>query len=151
MKQITNSRWILVPLVLTLLLITPYLIIVAYCSTESHTSINDAATRLVQFCNDPKMGIDERDVATLVDYVRSPKQNREHALSESQGCPGAYQEFDTKISFPRFMAYSYNSLIPSAVTRPSTMRYSLWTDIRGKFQKLPSSWKLIPPSGAPLI
>ena len=151
MKQITYSRWILVPLVFTLLLITPYLTIVAHCSTDSHTSINDAAMRLVQFCNDPKVGLDERDVATLVDYVRSPKQNREHALPESQGCPGAYQEFDTKISFPRFMAYSYNSLIPSAVTRPSTMRYSLWSDLRGKFQKLPSRWKLIPPAGAPLI
>ena len=151
MKQINYSRWILVSLVFALLLITPYLTIVAHCSTDSHTSINDAAMRLVKFCNDPKVGLDERDVATLVDYVQSPKQNREHALPESQGCPGAYQEFDTKISFSRFMAYSYNSLIPSAVTRPSSMRYSLWSDLHGKFQKLPSNWKLIPPAGAPLI
>ena len=151
MRQINYSRWILFSIILSLLLITPYLAIVAHCSTDSHTSINEAAMRLVKFCNDPKVGLDERDVATLVDYVQSPKQNREHALLESQGCLGAYQEFDTKISFSRFMAYSYNSLIPPTVTRPSSMRYSLWSDLHGKFQKLPSNWKLIPPAGAPLI
>jgi len=151
MKHITYSHRILVSLLFALLLITPYLTDAAHCSTDSPTSINDAAMRLVQFCNDPRVGLNERDIATLVDYVRSPKQNREHALPESQSCPGAYQEFDTKISFPRFMAYSYNSLIPSAVTRPSSMRYSLWSGLRGKFQKLPSSWKPIPPAGAPLI
>ena len=151
MKKLAYLRCIWVSLVLALLLITPHLTVVAISSTEPHKSVNDAAMRLVQFCNDPKGGLDERDVGALVDYVLSPKQNTEYVLPESLGCPGAYQEFDTKSNFRRFMDYSYNALIPSVVTRPSSLRYSLWRDSQGKAQKLPGSWKPIPPAGAPMI
>jgi hypothetical protein len=141
----------LVSLVLILLLITPGLTVCALSSTEPHKSLNEAVLRLVQFCNNPKEGLDERDIGVLVDYVLSPKQNGEYVLPESQGCPGAYQEFDTKSNFRRFMDYSYNALIPSVVTRPSSLRYSLWRDSQGKTQKLPGSWKPVPPAGAPMI
>lgn len=107
--------------------------------------------RLVQFCNDPKAGLDERDIATLVDYVLSSKNNTEHVLHESRGCPGAYQEFDMKSSFGRFMQYSYNARIPSTVTRPSSLRYSLWRDPQGKAQNLPDTWEHVPAGGAPVI
>ncbi len=151
MKQLAYLRCIWVSLVLALLLITPGLTVCALSSTEPHKSLNDAVLRLVQFCNDPKGGLDERDVSILVDHVLSPKQDKEYALPESQGCPGAYQEFDTKSNFRRFMDYSYNALIPSVVTRPSSLRYSLWRDSQGKAQKLLGGWKPIPPAGAPVI
>ena len=151
MKQRAYTYCGLVSIVLMLLLITTGLTVRASSSTEPHKSLNDAVLRLVQFCNDPKGGLDERDVGALVDYVLSPKQNQEYVLPESQGCPGAYQEFDTKSNFRRFMDYSYNALIPSVVTRPSSLRYSLWRDTQGKSQKLLGSWKPIPPAGAPVI
>lgn len=120
-------------------------------SAESRKSVNDAVQSLVQYCNDPKGGLDERDIATLVDYVLSSKKSREHALPESQRCPGAYQEFDTKSNFRRFMQYSYNTRIPSVVTRPSSLRYSLWRVPQDKARNLTGDWEPIPAAGAPMI
>jgi len=48
-------------------------------------------------------------------------------LPKLQECPGAYYEFDTKSTFPRFLKYAYSPQIPAALTRPSSMRYSQWT------------------------
>lgn len=141
----------LVSLVLIFLLITPGPTVCAPSSTEARMSFNDAALRLVKFCNDPKEGFDERDIATLVDFVMSAKKEKVQVLPESEGCPGAYQEFDTKIVFSRFMEYSFNALIPSAITRPSSLRYSLWRDPQGKVQSLPQRWWSIPQAGKPLI
>jgi hypothetical protein len=152
MKIIDFSRNKLTGFLLILLLIMLFLLSdVTFASAETNKAINDAAMRLVKFCTDPKAGLDERAVATLVDYVLNSKKQKEHALPESQGCPGAYQEFDTKISFSRFMDYSYNALIPATVTRPSALRYSIWTDSQGKNQKLPAKWQFLPPNGAPVV
>jgi hypothetical protein len=151
MKQRAYLHRIGIFLALTLLMITAHLAAAALSSAESHKSFNDAALRLVQFCNDPKVGIDERDIATLVDYVLSSKINGEHALPESGGCPGAYNEFDTKSNFRRFMQYSYNARIPSVVTRPSSLRYSLWRVPQGKARNLPGNWEPVPAAGAPVI
>ncbi len=151
MKKRTHLRHIGIALALTLLFIVSHLAAAALSSAESRKSINDAALRLVHFCKDPKGGFDEHDVATLVDYVLSAKNNRTHVLPESTGCPGAYQEFDTKIVFPRFMEYSFNARIPSVVTRPSSLRYSLWRDPKGRVQRLPNSWGPILQAGKPLI
>ncbi len=151
MKQRAYLRRIGISLALTLLFITAHLTAAALSSAESRISINDAVLRLVQFCNDPKVGLDKRDIAALVDYVLSSKINREHALPESQGCPGAYQEFDTKSNFHRFMQYSYNVRIPSVVTRPSSLRYSLWRFPQGKARNLPGNWEPIPAAGDPVI
>ena len=79
------------------------------------------------------------------------RQGKEDALPESLDCPGAYYEFDTKITFPRFMEYSYNAFIPSVVTRPSSLRYSLWSGSRGEIPKLPGNWKPVPANGTPLV
>lgn len=142
-------RWVY--LVLILLLFAPGLTVYAVSATEPRKSFYDAALRLVQFCNDPKAGFDQRDIATLVDYVLSAKNDRTYVLPEFQGCPGAYQEFDTKIVFPQFMDYSFNALIPAVVTRPSSLRYSLWRDAQGKVRRLPDSWGPILQAGKPLI
>jgi hypothetical protein len=150
MKERAYHRRIGISLALTLLFIAPHLA-VAPSSAESHKSINDATLRLVQFCNDSKTGFDERDITTLVDYVLSTKNEKTFVLPESKGSPGAYHEFDTKIAFQRFMEYSFNALIPSVVTRPSSLRYSLWRDPKGKAQSLPDSWRPILDAGKPLI
>jgi len=118
---------------------------------DAAISMNDAAMKLVQFCIDPKVGLNEQAVAALVDYVLSPKQNKEFALPKSLDSTGVYYEFDTKITFPRFIDYSYNALIPPVITRPSSLRYSVWTGSRGESQKLPSSWKPVPPGGTPFV
>ena len=124
---------------------------VALSATEDSSPISDAAMKLVQFCIEPKVGLDEHAVAALVDYVLSSKQTREDALPKSLECTGAYYEFDTKIAFPRFIEYSYNPLVPAVITRPSSVRYSMWTAPRGETQKLPSSWKPVSPAAAPVV
>ncbi|MFH1079548.1 MAG: hypothetical protein V1766_04715 [Pseudomonadota bacterium] len=151
MKKRTYLRPIWVSLALTLLFITAHLVAAALSSAESRKSIDDAALHLVQFCNDPKVGLDEQDIATLADYVLSSKNNKEHPLPESQGCPGAYQEFDTKSNFRRIMQYSYNARIPSVVTRPSSLRYSLWRVSQDQARNLSGDWHPIPANGAPVI
>jgi len=115
------------------------------------TAVNEAAMKLVQFCADPKVGLDERAVATLVDYVLSSKQNKEHALPKSLGSTGAYYEFDAKITFPLFVEYSQNPQIPPSITRPSSLRYSVWTVPQGNTQYSPELWKQATPAGTSVI
>jgi hypothetical protein len=151
MKRHLHFRYILTAIVLLALLILFYQPMAALSTATGDNSINDAAMRLIRFCIDPKTGFDEQAAASLVDYVLSPKQGKEYTLPESMDCPGAYYEFDTRITFPRFMDYSYNAFIPSVVTRPSSLRYSLWSGPRGEIQKLPCSWKSVPVNGSPLV
>jgi hypothetical protein len=124
---------------------------VAVSSTDTSGSINEAAMKLVRFCIEPKAGLDENAVAILADYVLSSKPAIERGLPKSQDCTGAYYEFDTKITFPRMVEYSYSPFIPPAITRPSSLRYSTWTAPRVDTQRLPQGWKPIPPGGIPVI
>jgi hypothetical protein len=151
MKPYANHFCRRVCVVLILLLLTPGLTVCVHSSTEPRKSFHDAALRLVQFCNDPKTGFDERDITTLADYMLSAKKARTSVLPESGGCPGAYHEFDTNIVFPRFMEYSFNSLIPAVITRPSSLRYSFWRDPQGKIKNLPDNWGSILQAGKPFI
>jgi hypothetical protein len=138
-------------LLLALLLILLHQPVAASSPTDDLSPVTAAAMKLVQFCIEPKNGLDEQAVATLVDHVLSSKQDREYALPTSLECTGAYYEFDTKIAFPRFIEYSYNPLIPAVITRPSSLRYSSWTAPRGETQTLPNSWKPATPAGVPIV
>ncbi len=120
-------------------------------SVDAQGAVNDAVARLVQFCTDSKGAFDESAAAILADYALSAKRSTEYNLPRFQGAAGVYYEFDTKITFPRFMDYSYTSLVPSVITRPSSLRYSLWTGPAGETGKLPGNWKAIPPGGPPRI
>ncbi len=123
----------------------------ALSTSDPAGSVDNAVTRLVEFCMEPKGALDEQAVATLVEYVLSLKSSKAFSLPKSRECTGAYYEFDTKISFPRFIDYSYSSVVPSVITRPSSMRYSLWSNSRGESQPLPAAWKPVPPSGTPVV
>jgi hypothetical protein len=147
----TYSRPIPGFIILALLLILLYQPVVAFSSTDASTPINDVAMKLVQFCSDPKGGLDESAVAILVDYVLGSKQSKQYGLPKSLDSTGAYYEFDTKIAFPRFVEFSYHPLIPAAITRPSSVRYSLWNYPRGGAQQLPDNWKPVPPAGPMVI
>jgi hypothetical protein len=142
---------ILIFSVLAVLLVPLYQPVAAFSSTDDFNPVKDAAMKLVQLCDEPKLGLDEHAVATLVDYVLTSKKNNEYALPKSEGCTGAYYEFDTKITFPRFIDYSYSPFILSVITRPSSLRYSFWTTTRSETQRLPASWKPALPGGAPVI
>jgi hypothetical protein len=107
--------------------------------------------KLVQFCADPQAELDAQAVAALVDYVLGPKSDKEADLPKLQEAPGAYYEFDTRVNFSSFLQYSYSHQIPSALTSPASIRYSLWTGLQGEAQKMPGSWKLVPPAGKPVI
>jgi len=151
MKQRIYFRPVLSCIVLALLLIMLHRPAVALSDIDTSIPINDAAMKLVQFCIEPKVGLDENAVATLVDFVLSSKQSREYALPKSLESTGTYYEFDTKIAFPRFLEYSYSPLVPSAITRPSSLRYSVWTHPQSENQKPPNSWQPVPPAGTPVI
>jgi len=126
---------------------------VSIATLDAQMPVNEAVAHLVQFCADPKTSLDERAIAVLVDYVlaEKPQKDKEKPLSEIQKCTGAYYEFDAKVTFPRFMEYSYTSQIPGVITRPSSLRYSIWQPSRGGVNPLPVSWKTVPPGGDPVI
>ncbi len=136
---------------LGLLLVAAYPPAPAASLTDVPGPVSDAAVRLVQYCNDSKAGLDEHAVATLVDYVLTSKDSREYSLPKSNQCVGAYYEFDTEITFPRFMGYSYSSLVPAIIARPSSLRYSVWSNPGSDMQKVPGSWSAIPSGGAPVV
>ena len=138
-------------LMLLMLLILLHKPIAGLSSTDPSVPINEAAMKLVEFCIDPEVGLDEHAITVLVDHVLSPKQTREYALPKLLDSNGAYVEFDTKTTFPRFIEYSYNPLIPPVITRPSSLRYAIWSTPRSETQKLPASWEQVPPGGAPIV
>jgi hypothetical protein len=136
---------------LGLLLIVAYPPASAASLTDTPRPVSDAALRLVQYCSDPKAGLDEQTVAAVVDYVLASKNSREYSLPKSNRCVGAYYEFDTETAFPRFMKYSYSSLVPAIITRPSSLRYSMWSNSGSDMNKMPSSWSAITPGRAPVV
>jgi len=154
-KRIIHSgyqviRWLLTALVILFLTLSRQQPALALPISDSSSPIPAAAMKLVRFGADPKAGLDIQAVATLVDYVLGPKSAKETDLPKIQKATGAYYEFDTRINFASFLQYSYNSQIPSVLTSPSSLRYSLWTG-SGEFQKLPDSWKLVLPDDKPLV
>ncbi len=136
-------------LLLALLLITVYRPASASLA-DVPDSVSEAAMQLVRHCSDSKAPLDEQALATMVDYVLSPKQGREYSLPTSDHCHGVYYEFDIKMPFTRFADYSYNPLIPPSITRPASLRYSIWSNPRDDMRKIPANWT-IPPGGSPVV
>jgi len=155
-KRKTNKsfgfRWLSVALTILLLAIFQNQPAQALPLSDSSNPVPAAAMKLVQFCADPNVGLDSQAIATLVDYVLGPKLNKESGLPALQKATGAYYEFDTRINFSNFLKYSYNNQIPSVLTSPASIRYSLWTGLQGKSQKLPGFWwEQGSPNGKPVI
>lgn len=148
----SGFRWILIALLSLLLTVFQQQPAQAQALSlaESSSPIPVAAMKLVQFCADPKGGLDAQAVATLADYVLGPKSSNEADLPKLQDATGAYYEFDTRINIASFLKYSYSHQIPSVLTGPSSLRYSLWTGREGS-KKMPSNWKLVPPGGEPVV
>ena len=150
-NHIFSLRWLLITLMISLLTIFQHQSAMAISLTDSASPVPAAAMKLIQFCANPKAGLDAQSVAILVDYVLESKSNKEAALPKLKETPGAYYEFDTRINFSSFLQYSYSNQIPSVLTSPASLRYSVWTGIQGESQKMPGSWKLVPPAGKPVI
>jgi hypothetical protein len=149
-RNVRVIRWLLIASVITLVTISRHQPALALSISDSSSPIPAAASKLVHFGADPKAGLDVQAIATLVDYVLNPKPKKEADLPKTQKATGAYYEFDTRINFPSFLQYSYSSQIPSVLTSPSSLRYSLWTGA-GEAQKLPGHWKLVLPDGKPVV
>jgi hypothetical protein len=150
-KQVTGNSWLSIALIISVLTIFQQQPALAASISDNTSPIPAAAMKLVQFCVDPKVGLDDHAVAMLVDYVLESKSIKESDLPKMYEAPGAYYEYDTRINFFNFLQYSYSKQVPSALTSPSSLRYSLWTDFPGELQKMPESWKLPVPAGKPLI
>jgi len=145
-----NNAVLPIALVIFILTLSGHQPAMALSISESSSPIPVAAMKLIGFGADPKADLDDRAVATLVDYVLESKTAREAALPEIRKATGAYYEFDTRIGFANLLHYAYSSKIPSILTNPASLRYSLWTDIQGE-PKLPESWKFVSPDGKPII
>ncbi|MFO7568267.1 MAG: hypothetical protein R6W75_00605 [Smithellaceae bacterium] len=123
----------------------------AQAQAVSANTVSDAAMKLLDFAVNAKAPLDGRAVDVLVDYVLETKSIREVELPKIRKATGAYYEFDTGIDFTRFLQYSYSSQVPSALTSPASLRYSLWSSPDGESQKLPESWKLPAPDSPPVV
>jgi hypothetical protein len=150
-KFSSRFRWLLVTIVFFLIVLPQHQMALAFSFSDSSSPIPTALMKLIQNCADPKAELDIKAIAILVDYVLANKLNKETDLLKLQGCPGAYYEFDTKISFSRFLKYAYISQIPANLMRPSSTRYVLWDDPRRESQTLPISWKLVSSDDDPVI
>lgn len=150
-KPVVIFRRLSIPLLILLLTIFQLQSALAMPVSDSSKAVSAAAMKLVGFGNDPKAVLDVQAAVALVDYVLGSKPNKEIDLPTVHKASGAYYEFDTKINFSNFLQYSYSSQIPSVVTSPSSLRYSLWNGQQGKLQPLPNSWTLASPDGKPTI
>jgi hypothetical protein len=156
MKKITTKtasgiRRLSIALMISLLTIFQQQPALAVPLSDSANPVPAAAMKLVQFCTDPKVGLDAHAVATVVDYVLESKPSKEADLPKINEIPGAYYEYDTRINFSHFLQYAYSKQIPAALTSPASLRYSLWTDLPGELQKMPGTWKLASVTGKPVI
>lgn len=118
---------------------------------ESGSPVPAAAAKLVQFCSDSKAKLDMQAIAALADYVLETKTEKEIELPKLHDATGAYYEFETKTNFLNFLQYSYSHQIPSGLTNPASLRYSLWNCNSGDSSKLPDNWKTALAAGKPLI
>jgi hypothetical protein len=119
--------------------------------SDRSSPVTAAAVKLIDFAMDSKSAIDVKAMATLADYVIESKTAREAELPKIRKAIGAYYEFDTRIDFLTFLQYSYTNQIPTALTSPASLRYSLWRGAAGEAHQLPESWKLPAPDATPLV
>ncbi len=140
-------------LILTILFAITFTTQTAFALSVSGPSgpVPAAAIKLIGFCEDPKGKLDEDAVNVLVNYVLENKSVKEVDLPKIREATGAYYEFDTRVSFVNFLKYSYNQQIPSALTSPSSIRYSTWNGLPGKSQKMPANWEALFPISKPVI
>lgn len=150
-KSASGIQRLAMPLIILLLAIFQLQPALALPISNSNQVVTSAAMKLVQFGSDPKTQLDPLAVATLVDYVLGAKPNKEIDLPLFHKAPGAYYEFDTRISISKFLQYSYSNQIPSVLTSPSSLRYSLSKIGQGKLQQLSNSWILALPDSKPAI
>jgi hypothetical protein len=150
-RDLHITRWLWIALVISLLTISSYRTALAASIPDGSSPVTAAAVKLVGFGANPKAGLDAEAIATLVDYVLGPKPEKESALPEIRKATGAYHEFDTRISFSGYLQYTHSSQIPSVLTNPSSLRYSLWTNVPGNSQILPASWKPASAGDKPVI
>ncbi|MEN6621798.1 MAG: hypothetical protein ABFD50_09645 [Smithella sp.] len=150
-NNLFNFHWLLIVLTVTLLTILKNQPAFAVSLTENSSPVPAAAMKLIQFCINPRTGLDNQAVSTVLDYVIEHKSHKEVELPKYQDSTGAYYEFDTRTNFSNFLQYTYSSKVPSALTRPASLRYSIWTDLPGELPKLPSNWKMPGPGDKPVI
>jgi len=150
-RPVSGSQRLFIVLIISLLTVFQHFPVLALPLSDSSNPIPAAAVKLIQFCTDPRVGLDSQAVATLVDYVLGPKQKKEAVLPTHRNATGAYYEFDTRIDFPSFLKYSFNKQIPSALTSPASLRHSQWVDLRGNSRSISSLCDVTPQDGQPVV
>ncbi len=118
---------------------------------ESRQSASSAALKLVDFAVDSNAKLDLQAVGALIDAVLEKKSVRKAELPKIRKASGAYYEYDLNVGFTDFLQYSYSRQVPSALTSPASLRYSLWRTNGSKSQLLPERWMLPADPAQPLV
>ena len=149
-RPVSGNQSPFIIMIILLLIIFQHLPALAAPPSEDSYLASAAAMKLVQFCIDPRVGLDTQSVATLADYVLGAKPSKEADLPKLRNATGAYYEFDTRIEFSRFLKYSFNRQIPSVLTNPASLRYSQWID-QGNSKNISSICNLYAKDGQPIV
>ncbi len=141
-------RFLIPGMLLMLMVLLP-----PFVRAQSVSSIDAsaAALKLTDFAVNSQNPLDVQAVETLLDYVLEAKSSKEVELPKVRQATGAYYEFDTRIDFARFLQYSYSNQIPSALTSPASLRYSVWSSPKGETQELPGIWSLPARDSSPVV
>ena len=143
-----NGRFLVVGMLFALILMLPQS---ARAQSVSASGASAAAMKLIDFAVNTQNPLDVQAVETLVDYVLDAKSHQEGELPKIRQATGAYYEFDTRIDFARFLQYTYSNQVPSAMTSPASLRYSIWSSRKDEAQKLPEVWALPARDSAPVV
>ena len=102
-------------------------------------AVNPGLQHLLDLADpDKKVTFDPQMVATVLDFVESPKKNEALYYSNViRGLTSAYYDFDIHQNLKTMVDYAFNPDIPGIATMPSSMRLFQWIDSGGNEQAHP--------------
>ncbi len=93
-------QWLLIFLMVLLLTVFSKKTTFTVSLTENSISVPSTATiKLVQYCLNPRTGIDTQSASAVLDYVSEQKPHKETKLPNFQDTTCAYYEFGTRANF----------------------------------------------------
>jgi hypothetical protein len=81
-------------------------------------------------------------VAPVLAFVREPKPGNTLYFADTPAdLTSAYHQFDIACSLGHMLRYAFNPEVPGYLLMPSSIRYSLWSEVDGRPQPLPRLWE----------
>jgi hypothetical protein len=81
-------------------------------------------------------------VAPVLAFVREPKPGNTLYFTDTPAdLTSAFHQFDIACSLRHMLRYAFNPEVPGYLLMPSSIRYSLWSEVDGRPQPLPRLWE----------